>query len=105
MDGEDRRQPPGRHQPLDIGIAQIIALARAANVDIGMVDGKLVIRSSAIDWRLWPALRQILAEIGVEAIARYFENTTMEDRVRLAAIPSPPGPRAVGHRFSMISNQ
>ena len=101
MEGEDRRKPPGGYQPLDIGIAQIIALARAANVDLDVVDGKLVIRSSGVDWRLWPALRRILTEIGVEAIARYFENTTAEDRVRLAAIPSPPGPRAVGHRVSI----
>ena len=101
MAREDRREPPGGYQPLDVGIAQVIALARAANVDLDMVDGKLLIRSAGIDWRLWPALRRILAEIGVEAIARHFENTTMEDRVRLAAIPSPPGPRAVGHRFSI----
>jgi hypothetical protein len=101
MDGEDCRKPPGGCQPLDIGIAQIIALARAANVDLDMVDGKLVIRSSGIDWGLWPALRRILAEVGIEAIARYFENTSVEDRARLAAIPSQPGPRAVGHRFSI----
>ena len=101
MEREDRRNPPGGYQPLDVGIAQIVALARAANVDLDMVDGKLVIRSSSIDCGLWPALRRILAEIGVEAIARYFENTSVEDRARLAAIPSPPGPRAVGHRFSI----
>ena len=101
MEREDRGKPPAGYQPLDIGIAQIVALARAANIDLDMVDGKLVIRSSGIDWRLWPALWRILAEIGVEAIARYFENTTTEDRVRLTAIPSPPGPRAIGHRFSI----
>jgi hypothetical protein len=99
---EDRRGTPADGRPPDIAVAQIVALARAANVHLDMVDGKLVIRSSDLDWTLWPGLRRILAEVGVEAIARYFESTTTEDRVRLAAIPPPPGPRAIGHRFSMI---
>ncbi len=85
----------------DIGVAQILALASAANVQLDMADGQLVMRSSGVDARLWPVLRRFLAEIGAEAIARYFESTTADDRMRLAAIPAHPGPRPIGHRFPL----
>lgn len=100
-DGRPNPTPTSEDRVPDLGVAQILALAEAANVHLEMVDGRLVMRSSAIDWKLWPVLRQFLAEIGAEAIARYFENTTAEDRLRLAAVPARPGPRAISHRFSM----
>lgn len=71
--------------PIKLGVAQFLALAKTANVTFSMVDGRLVMRSAQMDWKLWQPLRHCLDEIGVEAIADYFKETTPEDRNVLSA--------------------
>jgi hypothetical protein len=82
-------------------VAQMLALARVANVEFDLVDRQLVIRATHADWPLWPPLRTLLAEIGTDAIVHYFAETTDEERARLSAIPPAPGPRPIGNRFSL----
>ena len=69
----------------DLSIAQMLALAQAANVSFDMVGDRLVIRSTHMDWKLWPPVRWYLDEIGIPAITEYFKRTTPEDRALLSA--------------------
>ena len=71
--------------PIDVGVAQFLDLARAANVTFVLVDGRLVMRATRMDWRLWRPLRRCLDEIGVAAITDYFKRTTPEVREVLSA--------------------
>jgi hypothetical protein len=85
----------------DLAIAQVLALARAANVEFEMSGGRLIVHFAERDRALWAALRPYLEEIGLDAIARFFERTTDEDRARLMAVPAPPLPRQGVHRLPL----
>lgn len=74
-----------RADPVDLGVAQFLDLARAANVTFVLVDGRLVMRAARMDWKLWRPLRRCLDEIGVAAITDYFKRTSPEDREVLSA--------------------
>lgn len=89
-----------RHEA-HVGVAHILELARAANVEFDMVEGRLILRSSHVDWNLWSPLRRCLDAIGIDAIAGYFASTTPADRLRLAELPPPPAPRHIDRRFSL----
>ncbi len=80
-----RREFLRRADPVDLGVAQFLDLARAANVTFVMVDGRLVMRAAHMDWRLWRPLRRCLDEIGIAAITEYLKRTTPEDREALSA--------------------
>ncbi len=71
--------------PVDLGVAQFLDLARAANVTFVLVDGRLVMLAARMDWKLWRTLRRCLDELGVVAIMDYFRRTTPEDREVLSA--------------------
>ena len=71
---------------IDLSIAQMLALARAANVSFDIAGDRLVIRSTQMDWKLWPPVRWYLDEIGIPAITAYFKRTTPEDRALLSAL-------------------
>ena len=74
-----------RADPVDLSVAQFLDLARAANVRFVMADGRLVMISTRMDWRLWRTLRRCLDEIGIAAITEYFHRTSAEDREILSA--------------------
>ena len=69
----------------DMAIAQVLGLAMSAGFRFDVIDGQLVAISPTADWRLWPALRSCVAEIGVEAILSYHEKTTQDRRTMLSA--------------------
>jgi hypothetical protein len=71
---------------VDLSIAQMLALAQAANVSFDIAGDRLVIRSTRIDWKLWPPVRWYLDEIGIPAITDFFKRTTAEDRAVLSAL-------------------
>lgn len=70
---------------VDISIAQMLALARVANIEFNVAENRLLIRSAKADWKLWPPVRHYLDEIGVDAIVDFFKRTSSEYRARLAA--------------------
>ena len=70
--------------PVDLGVAQFVSLARAANVTIDMHDGRLILRAARMDWKLWRPLRRCLDEVGADRIAAYFKRTTEADRAILS---------------------
>lgn len=71
--------------PDDLRCAQLLSLARAANVAFDVQDERLVARFSRVDWKLWPAVRAYLDEVGIETLAAYFRRTTAEERALLSA--------------------
>ena len=71
--------------PVDVSIAQMLALAKLAQIRFDVADGRLVMFAAHADWRLWKPVRTLLDEIGVEAIVDYFGRTTSEDRAALSA--------------------
>jgi hypothetical protein len=71
--------------PIDVAIAQMLDLARRANIAFDERDGQLVMISPGADWLLWPAVRACLDEIGVDAILDYFRRTTRAERMNLSA--------------------
>ena len=82
----DRRQDFRRAaDPIDLGVAQFLDLARAANVTFVLVEGRLAMRAARLNWKLWRPLRRCLDEIGIDAITEYFKRTTPEDREVLSA--------------------
>ena len=70
---------------VDISIAQMLALAKLANIEFEVARNRLLIRSARANWKLWPPVRHYLDEIGVDAIVDYFNRTSAEHRLRLAA--------------------
>ena len=52
----------------DFAIARMLELARLANVGFEVADGRLVMRASRVNWKIWPAVRAYLDEIGPEAL-------------------------------------
>jgi hypothetical protein len=84
----DRGMLPEGASATDITIAQLLWLAQSAGFRFDVVDGRLVTISATPDWRLWPTLRALLDDIGVDAIVSYFERTTQERRVALSAAAS-----------------
>jgi hypothetical protein len=74
-----------RAAPTDQAVAQFLDLARAANVTFELVDGRLVMRATRLDWKLWAPVRHFLDELGIEAITGYFERYTPEERAALSA--------------------
>ena len=70
---------------VDISIAQMLALARAANIEFDVAHDKLLIRSARANWKLWPPVRHYLDEIGVDAIVDFFNRTSSDYRARLSA--------------------
>ena len=71
--------------PADITVAQFLGLARAANISFVMMDGRLVMHSARMNWKLWHTLRRCLDEIGVSTIADFLTRTTPENREILSA--------------------
>jgi hypothetical protein len=59
--------------PTDAAINRMIELARRANVGFDVVDGRLVMRASRVDRKLWPAVRACLDEIGTAALKTHVE--------------------------------
>jgi hypothetical protein len=74
-----------RAAPTDQAVAQFLDLARAANVTFELVDGRLVMRATRLDWKLWAPVRHFLDELGIEAITDYFKRTSPEQRAVLSA--------------------
>ena len=70
--------------PIDLRVAQFLGLARAANVNFVMMDGRLLMHSAHMNWNLWHTLRRCLDEIGVNTIADFLNRTTPNDRERLS---------------------
>jgi hypothetical protein len=95
------RAPAGADAISDLAVAQVLALARAADVEFELTEGRLAIHFGGRDRALWTALRPYLDEIGVEAIARFLGRTTEQERARLMAVPAPPSPRQAGHRLPL----
>src|SRR5262245_24259146 len=73
---------------LDMAIGQLLGLAHSAGFRFDVVDGRLVTISATPDWGVWPTLRALFDEIGVEAVVAYFERTTLERRTTLSAVAS-----------------
>lgn len=71
--------------PVDVSIAQMLGLAKAARIEFDVNLNRLIIRSANADWKLWPPVRRYLDEIGVDAIVDYFNRTSREERTRLSA--------------------
>ena len=71
--------------PVDISIAQMLALAKLANIEFEVAQNRLLIRSARANWKLWPPVRHYLDEIGVDAIVDFFNRTTARDRANLSA--------------------
>ena len=71
--------------PTDLAVAQFLELAKLANVTFQVVDGRLVMRSSRIDWKRWPTVRFYLDQIGIAAITEFFRRNTDEARAKLSA--------------------
>ena len=69
---------------VDISIAQMLALAKAANIEFDVAQNKLLIRSAQANWKLWPPVRHYLDQIGVDAIVAFFNRTSADYRARLA---------------------
>ena len=69
----------------DLAVGQMLALAEVANVGFDVVDGRLVMRSAHMNWKLWPPVRRYLDELGVEAILDYFQRHGLEERAALSA--------------------
>ena len=78
-------QPHAEANPIDLAVAQMLALAEVANVGFDVADGRLVMRSAHMDWKLWPPVRRYLDEIGVDAIIDYFQRHGLEERAALSA--------------------
>jgi hypothetical protein len=68
--------------PGDFAIARMLELARIANVGFEVADGRLVMRASRVNWKIWPAVRAYLDEIGTEALKAHVERG---ERIPLAA--------------------
>ncbi len=60
----------------------MLELARIANVGFDVADGRLVMRASRVNWKIWPAVRAYLDEIGTEALKAHLAR---DERVLLAA--------------------
>ena len=69
----------------DVAIGQMLALAEVANVAFNVNDGRLIMRSSRLDPKLWHPIRWYLDQIGIDAIIDYFHRTTDADRAALSA--------------------
>ena len=74
-----------RGDALDLAVAQFLDLAKGANVSFELVDGRLVMRSSRVDWKLWSPVRHYLDELGVQAITDYFRRNGEQERAVLSA--------------------
>lgn len=83
----DGRLPPDNHasRATDLAVAQMLDLAKLANVSFQLVDDRLVMHSARMNAKFWPPVRHCLDEIGVDAIADYFRRTTPREREALAA--------------------
>lgn len=57
----------------DFAIARMLELARMANVGFEVADGRLVMRAAHVNWKIWPAVRAYLDEIGTEALKAHVE--------------------------------
>lgn len=77
--------PVAAAHPVDVAVAQMLDLAKRANITFDVVDGRLVMISAHADWKLWPPVRACLDELGVDAIVDYFSRTTSEERALLSA--------------------
>lgn len=66
----------------DFAIARMLELARMANVGFEVADGRLVMRAAKVNWKIWPAVRAYLDEIGTEALKAHVERG---ERASLAA--------------------
>jgi hypothetical protein len=78
-------KPAPQQSPEDVRCGQLLSLARTANVVFDVQDGRLVACFAGVDWKLWPAVRAYLDEIGIETLAEYFRRTTPEERAVLSA--------------------
>jgi hypothetical protein len=52
------------------------------NIGFEVADGRLVMRASRVNWKIWPAVRAYLDEIGTEALKAHVERG---ERIPLAA--------------------
>ncbi len=77
--------PDKAPEPIDVAVAQMLDLAKRANITFDVVDGRLVLISAHADWKLWPPVRACLDEIGVDVIVEYFRRTTSAERAMLSS--------------------
>ena len=66
----------------DFAISRMLELAKMANVGFEVADGRLVMRASRVNWKIWPAVRAYLDEVGTEALKAHVERG---ERARLDA--------------------
>ena len=62
----DEKQLKAGMNPVDVSIGQMLDLAKLAKIEFDVVEGRLVMFSSQMNWKLWKPLRRYLDEIGVQ---------------------------------------
>ena len=68
----------------ELAVGQLLGLASSAGFAFDVMDGKLVTITPAADWRLWPAIKACLDDIGVDPIVAYIERIPPEQRKTLS---------------------
>ncbi len=70
-----------------IGIANVLAVAHAANVHVKVEDGALVVRSAQPEGHIAGAIEAYLAGFGDSQVVAFLTGTTEDERQALEAIP------------------
>jgi hypothetical protein len=68
-------------------IAQTLALAEAADVEIRVENGALVVAAAPPKSGIARAIQTYLEGLGTENVVAFLSGTTKEERLRLSAIP------------------
>ena len=80
----DHRSLPHGVTAQELAVGQLLGMASSAGFAFEVMDGRLVTVTPAADWRLWPAIKACLDDIGVDAIVAYIERMPVERRKTLS---------------------
>ena len=71
----------------DACLSRMLELARLANVSFQVIDGRLMMRCSRVNWKLWPPVRAYFDHVGLDALVAHLTKAAgrQGDGDRLAA--------------------
>jgi hypothetical protein len=81
----DHRSLPHGVTAQELAVGQLLGLASSAGFAFEVLDGRLVTITPAADWRLWPAIKSCLDDIGADRVIGYLERTAPDRRRMLSS--------------------
>lgn len=95
--GQERK---GVASDVRIGIAQVLALARAANVAVKLDGDRVSVRAAGADNRFGAVVESYIAALGAANVRDFLAGTTAEERSRLESVPPPARRRVFRSRLA-----